>query len=458
MFAKHVVIGAFTALTLAVSAQAANRPAGYVTICTENKTCSVSSTTNVAFGRADQFFYKTLNGSFLCAESTFGGRIAGGTNECSVPATSSSSSAASSKAASSAAASSKASSAAASSAAASSKASSAAASSKASSAAASSATACTVTGGAPTDGYSVDGFAAVNGLGLATTTGGQGGCVVKVSSFAELNTYADSNNTYVILISGTIQLSGMTPLRGNKSVIGLPGAKITGGGFELYKRSNIIIRNIAFENAQDDAIKINQNTHHVWVDHCSFTDGAAPDPQGATHDGLIDITRQSSFVTLSYNHFMNHDKSILIGHSDGAVDDTGFLKTTLHHNWFDGTLSRHPRLRFGQAHVYNNYFLNNTTYGSASTMNGQMVVEGNYYKNVPFPTYVGYADSGPGDLVQRNNVLDASGAFQTQGTAFDPSSYYSFTVENPASIPATVTSKSGPGIIDAWKAAGAAPF
>jgi pectate lyase len=64
---------------------AANRPSGYTTICTENKTCAVPASTNVAFGRADQFIFKVLSGSFVCSQATFGGRIGGGVNECSVP-------------------------------------------------------------------------------------------------------------------------------------------------------------------------------------------------------------------------------------------------------------------------------------------------------------------------------------------------------------------------------------
>jgi hypothetical protein len=76
---------ALGALGLADAASAANRPAGYTTICNEYKTCSVAASTNVAFGRADQFFYKTLSGTFVCSSATFGGRVAGGVNECSVP-------------------------------------------------------------------------------------------------------------------------------------------------------------------------------------------------------------------------------------------------------------------------------------------------------------------------------------------------------------------------------------
>ncbi|MFT3733721.1 MAG: pectate lyase [Rhodocyclaceae bacterium] len=89
------------AVAWSFNAQAANRPAGYITLCSEGKTCSVSSSTQVAFGRADKFFYKQLTGSFVCNEATFGGRVAGGTNECSVPKAGSSSSSVSSASSSS---------------------------------------------------------------------------------------------------------------------------------------------------------------------------------------------------------------------------------------------------------------------------------------------------------------------------------------------------------------------
>src|ERR1044071_5713100 len=70
---------------IASTAFAANRPKGFTTICSEGKTCSVAANTNVAFGRADQFLFKVLSGSFVCSQATFGGRIDGGVNECSVP-------------------------------------------------------------------------------------------------------------------------------------------------------------------------------------------------------------------------------------------------------------------------------------------------------------------------------------------------------------------------------------
>jgi pectate lyase len=74
---------------LASTALAANRPSGFVTICNEGKTCSVPTSTTVAFGRADTFTYKVLSGSFVCSEATFGARVPGGVNECSIPRTTS---------------------------------------------------------------------------------------------------------------------------------------------------------------------------------------------------------------------------------------------------------------------------------------------------------------------------------------------------------------------------------
>lgn len=99
-----LLLPVLAALATLPAAHAANRPAGYVTICSEGKTCSVAANTSVAYGRADSFTYKTLSGSFVCGEVTFGSgtKVAGGVNECSVPSGSASSSASSSAASSAA--------------------------------------------------------------------------------------------------------------------------------------------------------------------------------------------------------------------------------------------------------------------------------------------------------------------------------------------------------------------
>ncbi|MDR7280363.1 GNAT family N-acetyltransferase [Catenuloplanes atrovinosus] len=54
--------------------------------------------------------------------------------------------------------------------------------------------------------------------------------------------------------------------------------------------------------------------------------------------------------------------------------------------------------------------------GVASTMGAGVLVEGNHFENVTRPTAVGYAGSGPGDLVRRDNVFVNSGAPESAGT------------------------------------------
>ena len=282
------------------------------------------------------------------------------------------------------------------------------------------------------------GFASVSASGLNGTTGGAGGPTVTVTNSSDFLDYISRDGPYIIQLSGTISLSGMNKVKSDKTIIGLGSdAVITGGGLNLSEVSNVIIQNITFTNASDDSINLQTYTHHVWIDHCDFSNG---------YDGLIDIKRGTDYVTVSWNHFYSHDKTMLLGHSDDNGDqDIGHLKVTYHHNWFDGTSGRHPRVRFGKAHVFNNYYLNNSGYGVASTCDADVVVESNYFQNVPSPTLVGYGSSWDGDLVERNNIFANSGRPETRGSAFEPSSYYSYTCDSAFDIPARVKNGAGVG-------------
>ncbi len=182
----------------------------------------------------------------------------------------------------------------------------------------------------------------------------------------------------------------------NTTIVGLgTDATLRGAWFDLRgsastKRSNIIIRNLTFEdtfdcfpewsptdgalgswNALYDSISLRDSVN-VWVDHNTFRDRETLDKYAPTyfgvlfqqHDGLLDITNASDLVTVSWNRFEDHDKVMLIGSSDSASADRGKLRVTLHHNLFSGVGQRTPRVRFGQVHIYNNYYkiINNPTY------------------------------------------------------------------------------------------------
>lgn len=142
--------------------------------------------------------------------------------------------------------------------------------------------------------------------------------------------------------------------------------------------------------------------------------------------------RGAEYVTVSWNWFRGTDKSMLIGHSDGSAS----------------TDKGHPRVRFGEpVHVYNNYFRANELYGVASTMDAGVMVEGNYFDNVPHPVLVGYGDSGPGRVVQRDNVFAGSGVPQTAGSVQEPRSYYAYTLDRAADVPRIVRASAGVSVL-----------
>ncbi|WP_068922857.1 pectate lyase family protein [Planobispora rosea] len=297
-------------------------------------------------------------------------------------------------------------------------------------------------GTAPADGPV--GFASVNALGQNGTTGGAGGRTVTATTAEEFLEYIDSKETLVIRVAGTIAITSKQGVRPNKTIIGVgTSGHITGGGLDFYRSHNVIVRNLRFTRAEDDAVNVGRESHHIWIDHNTFS--------GAV-DGSIDVVRGADYVTVSWNHFDRSDKSMLISHSDGAAGtDVGRLKVTIHHNFFDNSRQRHPRVRFGEpVHVFNNYFLGNELYGVASTENAGVLVEGNYFQDVPHPLFSagGYADSGPGRAVQRNNIYVDSGAPETAGTVVEPRTYYAYTVDDPAGVPSAV--RAGAGVDARW--------
>ncbi|GIF75220.1 pectate lyase family protein [Asanoa siamensis] len=295
----------------------------------------------------------------------------------------------------------------------------------------------------PSDGFAAaaDGFASVAALGLSGTTGGAGGPTVVVDTSDELLETIDTIGPMTIQVSGRITISSKQGVRPHKTIVGVGAAPtIAGGGFDLYRSYNVIVRNLTFVDAEDDAINVGRESHHVWIDHNTFVSPV---------DGSIDVVRGADYVTVSWNHFATTDKSMLISHSDGAAStDVGHLKVTIHHNFFDRSRQRHPRVRFGEpVHVYNNYFLDNALYGVASTMNGGVLVEGNYFSGVPFPCFSasGYADSGPGRLVQRDNLFVGSGPCEVAGSVAEPRVWYAYTMDSAAVVPARVTAGAGAG-------------
>ncbi|MEU6142075.1 pectinesterase family protein [Streptomyces sp. NPDC047081] len=290
------------------------------------------------------------------------------------------------------------------------------------------------------------GFASLAG----GTTGGAGGKVVTVTDQASLMKYAAAEEPYIIRVLGSIAVEpfGSDVVVGSdKTIIGVGGSgEIVHGELHLNPGThNVIIRNLTIRDSyvegdwdgktQDfDAIQLD-TVDHVWIDHNRLTHMG---------DGLIDLRKDSQYITVSYNQFSNHNKAFGIGWTTNVK-----TQVTIDHNWFTGTKQRNPSAdNCAYAHLYNNYLSNQVadgdpvwTYGNWSRGHTKMVIENSYYDGIQHP----YQADATAELVQRGSILkDTTGRTDEWGAAFDPREFYDYRLDPAAAVPALVKRFSGP--------------
>ncbi|WP_231506179.1 fibronectin type III domain-containing protein [Paenibacillus sp. UNC451MF] len=187
----------------------------------------------------------------------------------------------------------------------------------------------------------------------------------------------------------------------NMTIFSANGAKIKHAGFTVKHSSNLIFRNLEFDelwewdelskgdyDKNDWDFMTVEDDSKVWIDHCTFN---------KSYDGGIDVKQGSSGVTISWSLFKGDDRSAnswvtqqinfleqnpssytmykflrdqglstddIIAVSAGQkkqhlVGATEFdsknpnLQVTLHHNYYKDMQDRMPRLRGGNVHAYN---------------------------------------------------------------------------------------------------------
>ena len=162
-------------------------------------------------------------------------------------------------------------------------------------------------------------------------------------------------------------------------------AVANGWGIRIKNAQNVEIRNLGIMNvnsSEGDNVGLQQNDQYIWVHNNDFFYGdAGTDKDQVKGDGALDC-KKSTYITFSYNHFWDNGKSNLLGLSEGTTE--GYY-ITYHHNWYDHSDSRHPRVRYYSAHVYNNYYDGNSKYGIGSTLGSSVFAEGNYFRNCKYP-------------------------------------------------------------------------
>ena len=202
------------------------------------------------------------------------------------------------------------------------------------------------------------GFATQNG----GTTGGAGYSEVTVDNVNDLKSYAKAGNKIIYVKPGSYM--GPIDVGNNVTIYGYQGAIIaqpsSGSAMKLSGSKNVIIRNLVFKGAgahdddDEDCLQVNHESKNVWIDHVDIYDG---------HDGNLDITNASDYITISWAKFSytsastGHQFSNLIGNDKKKTTDREHLNVTIHHSWWaDGVKERMPRVRYGKVHVANNLF------------------------------------------------------------------------------------------------------
>lgn len=287
------------------------------------------------------------------------------------------------------------------------------------------------------------GFAQLAGYDLSQTSGGSGGDVVYVGSEQALRRHLTSSEARVVVVCGEIVLTERLAIASNKTLLGLGPSSILRGGIDVRGTADSYVGNVIISNLVLDPSHVLYNggveslvgmrvefAHHVWLDHLEVYNA----PQG-----LVDVVFGSDLVTLSWNKFYFTDQTpdlerrfgVRVGDvTDATVlaRDGGKLRVTLHHNWFgDFIRQRMPRVAYGQAHIFNNYYstTDNDTAIWGLSQYAEVLVEANYFQRTHRPHDIPLTSEVTNDelaqMVAFDNVYyGTTGARKTQGSVFEP--------------------------------------
>ena len=232
-------------------------------------------------------------------------------------------------------------------------------------------------------------------------------------------------------------------------------ATIYGFGFKTTRAQNLEIRNLGImltNSKEGDNVGINTDSKHIWVhNNDMFYGNPGSDADQVKGDGTTDI-KASTNITVSYNHYWDNGKVHLLGNS--ASETPGSV--TYHHNWYDHSDSRHPRVRKHYVHVYNNYYDGVHTYGIGACMASSIFSERNYFRNTNRPMTISMQGSDNGTFSNEDggmikafdNFMDADSKKKyTPWSGSNNVEFDAYEVNSAATtVPATATAKKGGGI------------
>lgn len=206
-------------------------------------------------------------------------------------------------------------------------------------------------------------------------------------------------------------------------------ATIHGFGIFMRNAASVEIRNLAIMWCMDDAVSMDTDNSNLWIHNLDLFYGQrGSDADQAKGDGTLDLKGNTRYTTISYCHLWDNGKASLCG----MKSESGPNYITYHHNWFDHSDSRHPRVRTMSVHVYNNYFDGNAKYGVGAAMSSDIFVENNYFRNCKYPMLIskqgsdihngiGSSDETKGTFSgEDGGIIKACGNYMIGQISFEP--------------------------------------
>lgn len=270
-------------------------------------------------------------------------------------------------------------------------------------------------------------------------------------------------------------------VKSNTTIIGTgENSGIKGGTINVQDASNVVIRNLTLQDAYDpfphheagngynahkDAVSVQKNCKNIWIDHCTFEDtlelehvrtGGTVEEPWQTYNNLCGISGTGEYIAVTYCHFSNHEKAMLIGASD-SEGDASVRRITLAYNWFENCGQRMPLTRNTSLHRYNNYYSYNagarypSSYALGMRKGALVVSENNYVGSGVTYAVAGNAKTAETAKLYSNRDKDDSKYGNKEGdftsVTIEPFKVpYVYTVKNVDDVPAYVKANAGAGI------------
>jgi len=322
---------------------------------------------------------------------------------------------------------------------------------------------------------------ALNGLGTPVgygqnTTGGFGGVESHVTTLNDsgagsLRSFLEDTTTRWIVfdVSGTITLTSALVCRSNKTVDGRnasiviagtgSGAFFIGnfGGPSPLDINNVILHNITFSESFGSSARLTlgDNIYNVWLDHLTIETNAS-DIEGLRITPSDVIHPAPYNITVSYCDFQQQvdtDHGAWLYVNDPSLTNATSCTVTSYRNYFNSHV-RHPLMRRGKLHSFNNYFdgaNTNDWIGVQVSIEGSYLSESDCYNNdtwvYPAVAHI-TTEGGNATAIKVTNPYSESGdeAYQEFNTSgiFTPPYSYSPAAAN-ASLAAEI--KAGAGVV-----------